>query len=73
MIETGLYVSWAEFAPRVTVPLHFGSWLGVTASAAFRTTHYGDSLDSSGDTSGKSIDRDTGEFAAPRKDFLAMD
>ena len=33
-----------EFAPRVTVPFHFGPWLDVTATAAFRTTYYGDSL-----------------------------
>src|SRR4029450_10365474 len=30
------------FAPKVTVPLHFGPWLGVTASGARRTPPYGD-------------------------------
>ncbi len=28
----------------MTVPLHFGPWLDVTATAAFRTSYYGDSL-----------------------------
>jgi LPS-assembly protein len=62
-IDTAHYVSRAEFAPRVTFPFHFGPWLGVTASAAFRTTYYGDSLNSAGDVSGQSITRNTGEFA----------
>ncbi len=62
-IATAHYVSRTEFAPRITVPVRFGPWLGVTASAAFRATRYGDSLDFAGDASGKAIDRNTGEFA----------
>ena len=62
-IHTPLSVSREEFAPRVTLPVHFGPWFGVTASAAFRTTRYGDSLNSSGVVSGASIARNTGEFA----------
>lgn len=62
-IDTPLSVSREEFAPRVTLPVHFGPWLGVTSSAAFRTTRYGDSLDSSGLVSGTAITRNTGEFA----------
>ncbi len=62
-IQTPNFVDRYEFAPRVTVPLHFGSWLGVTTSAAFRTTSYGDSLDSAGKVSVASIKRNTGEFA----------
>ena len=61
-IDTPLSVSREEFAPKVTLPVHFGPWLGATASAAFRTTRYGDSLDSSGMVSGTSIVRNTGEF-----------
>jgi LPS-assembly protein len=61
-IDTPLYVSRAEFAPRVTLPLHFGPWLGATTSAAFRTTRYGDSLNSAGLVSGVAISRNTGEF-----------
>ena len=61
-IQTPHFVDRYEFAPRVTVPLHFGPWLGVTSSAAFRTTYYGDSLNSAGLISGASILRNTGEF-----------
>src|SRR5690242_622002 len=62
-IDTPLNVSREEFAPRVTLPLHLGPWLGVTSSAAFRSTRYGDSLNASGEVSGTSITRNTGEFA----------
>jgi LPS-assembly protein len=62
-IDTPLSVSRMEFAPQVTLPAHFGAWLGVTSSAAFRSTRYGDSLDSSGLVSGIPITRNTGEFA----------
>jgi LPS-assembly protein len=61
-LETPNFVDRYEFAPRVTVPLHFRYWLGVTTSAAFRTTSYGDSLDSAGHLSVASIKRNTGEF-----------
>ncbi len=61
-IDTPLSVSRMEFAPRVTFPVHFGPWFGVTSSAAFRTTRYGDSLNSSGQVSGVPITRNTGEF-----------
>lgn len=62
-VDTPLSVSREEFAPHVTLPLHFGPWLGVTASGAYRGTRYGDSLNSSGTLSGVSIVRNTGEFA----------
>jgi LPS-assembly protein len=61
-ISTSDFVPRAEFAPRVTVPIHFGRWLGVTTSATFRTTYYGDSFTPAGDVSGQSITRNTGEF-----------
>jgi LPS-assembly protein len=61
-IETSNFVDRYEFAPRVTIPLHFGPWLGVTTSAAFRTTRYGDSLDSTGQSTAASITRNSGEF-----------
>jgi LPS-assembly protein len=51
-----------ELAPRVTIPLHFGPWFGVTASAAFRTTRYGDSFNSVGLITPAPIYRNTGEF-----------
>src|SRR5215471_12182495 len=62
-IDTPLNVPRQEFAPRVTLPVHLGPWIGVTSSAAFRTTRYGDSLNSSGLVSGTPITRNTGEFA----------
>jgi LPS-assembly protein len=43
-IETPAMVARTEFAPRVTLPFHFGQWLSVTTTAAFRTSYYGDSL-----------------------------
>src|SRR5437763_8218917 len=61
-IRTSNFVDRYELAPRVTVPLHFGRWLGVTTSAVFRTTRYGDSFDSAGQVSRAAISRNTGEF-----------
>jgi LPS-assembly protein len=60
---TPSFVARTEFAPKVTVPFHFGDWLGVTTSATFRSTYYGDSLSSATTLSGESITRNTGEFA----------
>jgi LPS-assembly protein len=65
-IDTPKFVSRAEVAPRVTVPLHFGPWLDVAASATFRTTYYGASLDNSGPTPvvvNQALLRNTGEFS----------
>jgi len=62
-ISTPNFVLRTEFAPKVTIPIHFGDWLGVTTSATFRTTFYNDSFDASGSVSGASIIRNTGEFA----------
>jgi LPS-assembly protein len=61
-INTSSFVGRTEFAPRVTIPLHFGPWLGVTTSAAFRTTRYGASLAAPDEVSDRSIVRNTGEF-----------
>ncbi len=61
-INTNGFVPRVEFAPTVTVPLHLGSWLGVTTSATFRTTYYGDSDSAAGQLSAQSITRNTGEF-----------
>jgi LPS-assembly protein len=62
-VQTSNFVDRYELAPRVTVPLHFGPWLGVTTSAAFRTTSYGASYNSTGLPTPNSIHRDTGEFS----------
>ena len=61
-INTSSFVGRTEFAPRVTIPLHFGAWLGVTTSAAFRATRYGASLAAPDEVSERSIVRNTGEF-----------
>ncbi|HYL85815.1 MAG TPA: LPS assembly protein LptD [Candidatus Angelobacter sp.] len=62
-VNTPDFVARYEVAPRVTVPLHFGSWFGATTSAAFRAASYGDSLDAAGKLTGASINRYTGEFS----------
>ena len=62
-ISTPGFVPRMEFAPKVTIPIHFANWLGITSSATFRTTYYGDSFDTSGNVSGQSITRNSGEFA----------
>jgi LPS-assembly protein len=62
-INTGDFVARTELAPQVTVPLHLGSWLNLTTSAAFRTTRYGASLDSVGMLTNQPVTRNDGEFA----------
>ena len=54
-MTTPNFVARTEFAPKVTIPIHFGDWLGVTTSATFRTTYYGDSLTPATILSGNSI------------------
>src|SRR4029077_4272372 len=61
-LNTPALVQRTEFAPKVTVPLHFGPWLGVTASGAVRTARYGASLDAAGNLSSQSVTRNDGEF-----------
>ena len=61
-LNTPSFVQRTEFAPKVTIPLHFGAWFGITTSAAFRTTYYGDSFNAAGQLSGQSITRNTGEL-----------
>jgi LPS-assembly protein len=61
-LSTPAFVPRVEFAPTVTIPLRLGAWLGLTTSATFRTTFYGDSYDASGNLSGDSIYRNDGEL-----------
>jgi len=66
-VQTPDLVSRTEFAPRVTVPFHFGPWLSATTAAAFRTTYYGDSFTPGTSStapvlSNQSITRNDGEF-----------
>jgi LPS-assembly protein len=61
-IDTPDFVPRTKFAPKVTIPVHFGDWLGVTTSATFDTTYYGDSFDAAGNVSGQPITRNSGEI-----------
>jgi LPS-assembly protein len=61
-LTTPAAVQRLEIAPKVTVPLHFGPWLDVTATGAVRTTRYGASLDAAGNLSTQPITRNDGEF-----------
>jgi LPS-assembly protein len=61
-LDTPAAVERTEFAPKVTVPLHFGPWLNVTATGAVRTTRYGASLDELGNLSLQPVTRNDGEF-----------
>jgi LPS-assembly protein len=61
-IDTPPGVARTEFAPRVTVPVHFGTWLSVTTTAAFRIAYYGDTLLSPVALSNRSATRNDGEF-----------
>lgn len=49
-----------EFAPRVTIPLRWGPWLGVMPTFLVRSTQYGAQL-SAGTVLGQSLRRTTGE------------
>lgn len=60
-LSTPAAVERSEFAPRVTVPLHFGSWLGVTTSVTGRAANYGAQL-VNGVVSNESFTSTTGEF-----------
>jgi LPS-assembly protein len=61
-INTPPAVARTEFAPRVSMPIHFGPWLNVTTTAAFRTAYYGDTLSSPTALSNRSTTRNDGEF-----------
>jgi LPS-assembly protein len=61
-INTPSFVGRTEFAPRVTAPIHLGEWLGITTTAAFRTTRYGASLTAPEQVTDRAIVRNTGEF-----------
>ncbi len=62
-MDTPSFVARTEVSPKITIPFHFRDLFGITASAAFRTTYYGDSLNSFSVLTGQSITRNTGEFA----------
>lgn len=59
--ETPAAVQRTEIAPRVTVPLRWGPWLGVTPTFVLRTTRYGSQL-LAGTVVGDSVRRTTAEL-----------
>ncbi|HKV05398.1 MAG TPA: LPS assembly protein LptD [Candidatus Acidoferrales bacterium] len=60
--ETPGFVERSEFAPSVTMPVHFGEWLNLTPSFTFRSTYYGGQL-RSGAFFDQGLFRDTEEFS----------
>lgn len=44
LIDTHQFVERSELAPRVTVPIRWGSWFGITGTAGYRITDYGGQL-----------------------------
>lgn len=62
-LTTAAVVQRTEFAPSVTIPIHFGEWLGVTATGTVRATRYGASLDAAGNLNEQPLTRNDGEFA----------
>ena len=61
-LVTPAAVERSEIAPRATLPLHLGPWLGLTATAAFRSTFYGAQLQN-GVVIDRSFLRNTGELS----------
>jgi len=59
--QTPAMVQRTEFAPRLTLPLRWGPWLGVTATYAYHLTHYG-SQDVLGVLVGDSLNVNAGEL-----------
>jgi len=60
-LDTPAAIQRTEIAPRVTIPLHWGPWLGVTPTFTLRTTRYGSQL-LSGSVVGDSLRRTTAEL-----------
>jgi LPS-assembly protein len=61
-VETPAMVQRFEVAPRVTVPLRWGPWLGVTPTLVVRSTHYGAQQRSDGSIQPEGLRRTTEEL-----------
>ena len=62
LIKTADVVQRTEIAPRVSLPLRWGPWIGANTTYMLRTTRYGSQLDTlSGTVIGDSVRRTTGE------------
>ena len=62
MIETRQFVERSEVAPRVTFPMRWGSWFGITSTAGYRITDYGEQLANAAPLA-QSLLRTDGEFS----------
>jgi LPS-assembly protein len=60
--ESPDYMERAEFAPSITLPIHWGTWLNVTPSFTFRSTYYGGQLQN-GAFLDRGLFRNTGEVS----------
>lgn len=63
LLQTPDAIQRMEVAPRVTIPLRWGPWLGVTPSFTLRNTYYGSQL-LSGTVVGDSVRRTSAELTA---------
>ena len=61
--ETPSFVERSEIAPGVTIPLHWGPWLGVIPTFTLRSTSYGGQVGPTGQYLGQSFLRTTEEFS----------
>ncbi len=60
--DTGPAVQRTEAAPSLTLPLHWGPWLGVTSRFVARTTRYGARQEPNGQVINSPLDRTTEEL-----------
>jgi LPS-assembly protein len=60
--ETPSFVERSEIAPSVTIPLHWGPWIGITPNFTLRSTAYGGQLTTFGKYLGDGFVRTTEEF-----------
>lgn len=59
---TPSFVERSEIAPSITIPLHWGPWLGVTPNFTLRSTSYGGQLTPTGQYLSNDFFRNTAEF-----------
>jgi len=62
IIDTAQYVERSEIVPHMTFPMRWGSWFGITSTAGFRLTHYGEQL-INGSPVAQGLLRTDGEFS----------
>ena len=60
--NTPRFVERSELAPSITMPLHWGEWLGLTPSFTFRSTYYGGQMEN-GRYIGEGFFRNTDEIS----------